>query len=733
MKFSVIRNFNIGKKLATGYVIVILLASVSGFYGVIVLRQSRVMDTKLYLPLLKTLERFENIVSSSRKLSNSWIYFPNITDKSELKRIHEEEYPQLVKELDDFENMEVVISGLDSLSYLREQLSESMSYQKQLMETLQSAGDYDDNMKIFDVLPIYDDHILPISEELTLELDVIIKKLQVSSEKLVADKYASFDSLENVMIILTVLAIVIGFIASYLSTSAIVNPIKKLNTIIQGLGKGELPDLNVTKTKDEIGDMIGSIENLIKALRNTSDFATEIGKGNLKSDYKKLSKNDTLGQALLDMRGNLNNVITETKDVVQDASQDGNFDTRINTENKEGAWKELGEYVNGLLLSIAMPLMSFNEIVNAMAEGDLKPRYSEEANGEILVLGDNLNKALDNLNSLLNQISDNANVVDESSAEMKVAGEEMNLSTGEIASAIAQMSNGAQTQVSKVDESSTLIENILQSAKKMGERAKTINEGVVDVVSNSNNGERMLDNVVSNMTEISTYSGKTNDSIKVLTERSQEISKVLGAISDIASQTNLLALNAAIEAAQAGDAGRGFAVVAEEIRKLAEDSKNSAREIETLIEGVQTDTHHAASAMETMSASVKIGEENSRVAAEMFKIIAEKSRTNLALSEDVLSGAVTQEKDIGEVVSNTENIVVIAEQTAAGTEEAASSATELSSGMTNYRDKANELAEIALELKERLGKFKLSESAYNSKNAPKTSSVKEEIADLIRA
>jgi len=334
--------------------------------------------------------------------------------------------------------------------------------------------------------------------------------------------------------------------------------------------------------------------------------------------------------------------------------------------------------------------------------------YTNESKGDIRVLASNLNKALENLNVLLCQIVANSNIVDEAATEMLVAGEEMNSSTGEIASAVAQMSNGAQTQVSKVDESSSLIENILRSANAMGERAQTINEGVHNVVSNSYEGEKMIDKVVSNMTEIAEYSGRTNDSIKVLTERSKEISRVLGVITDISSQTNLLALNAAIEAAQAGDAGRGFAVVAEEIRKLAEDSKNSAREIETLIEDVQTDTQQAADTMETMKGSVKVGEEASRDAAKKFKDIADKAHNNLTLSEDVLAAAKIQEKDIKEVVSNIENVVVIAEQTAAGTEESASSATELASGMKNYTTKSKQLTEIAEELKERVGKFKLS-------------------------
>lgn len=704
-------RFNIGKKIGVGYAIVILLASISGLYGVIVLRQSRVIDntvTDVYIPLLDKLERFQNIVSNTKKLTNSWIYFPNLEDKNELKKIHSEDYPQLIEELDAFKKSVVDVEGLDSLDYFKNQMAASMSFQNQIMDALQSASDYDDNLKIFEVLPLYDDNVLVLYAELSEGLAEVINKIQINSKKLIEKKYDSFNTMETIMIILIILSFMTGTAASVFSTRSIVGPITKLNDVIERLGLGELAHVDIKRTNDEVGDMVESITKLKEGLQETSYFASEIGKGNLDLRYEMLSENDTLGQSLLAMRDNLSSVINETKEVVQKAGMEGDLNARVNNENKEGAWKELNDSINTLLISISMPVMTVNEIVNAMSRGDLTQRYRLEAKGEVLSLAENLNSALDKLSGLLNQISNNVEIVDDSAAEMLGASEEMGANTGEIASAIAQMSAGAQTQVTKVDETSALIEGILKSSNDMGERAKTINEGVNNVVTNSGEGEKMLDKVVSNMAEISTYSIKTNDSIKVLTQRSDEISRVLGVITEIASQTNLLALNAAIEAAQAGDAGRGFAVVAEEIRKLAEDSRNSAQKIEKLIGDVQTDTKEAANVIEVMNKNVKIGEQTSNEAAEMFKKIADRARNNLSLSQNILVATEAQAKDINEVVSNTESVVVVAEQTATGTEEIATSATELSSGMENYTEKSQKLTQIASELKTGISKFKLS-------------------------
>ena len=243
--------------------------------------------------------------------------------------------------------------------------------------------------------------------------------------------------------------------------------------------------------------------------------------------------------------------------------------------------------------------------------------------------------------------------------------------------------------------------------KLWDKKAENINKAAKAGVSNAEKGMSMMNEVVSGISNISTYSEKTDESIKVLTHRSNEIARVLGVITDIAAQTNLLALNAAIEAAQAGESGRGFAVVAEEIRKLAEDSKNSAKEIETLINDVQNDTDMAAKNIEDMNSRVKSSEDTSKVAVEVFKEIYSSTDKTLNYSEEILNGAQMQVENINNVVSITESIVVIAEQTAAGTEEVASSASELSAGMENYNDKTKKLAGVAESLSGGIGKIKI--------------------------
>lgn len=510
---------------------------------------------------------------------------------------------------------------------------------------------------------------------------------------------------------LVFLTFVIGRLANNIT-----NSLDESNALLKELAKGNLDTSKKQRLEgvDELSQIAHSVNMLMDELNKKAEFSRKVGEGNLDATFQSAGDNDVLGNSLIMMRNNLRVVIEETKETVQQAGFEGNLSARMNPEGKMGAWKDLTDSMNNLLVSISTPFNSLNTLVDAMAEGDLTVRYREDAKGDILQMANNLNKALDNLNELLGGIVTNANIIGDSSMEMLAASEEMNTNTGEIASAIAQMSSGAQNQVSKVDESSNLVESILRSANEMGHQAEEINSAAQKGAESSDKGLKMVNKVGFSMKDIRAFANDTNESIKVLTERSKEITRVLGIITDIASQTNLLALNAAIEAAQAGDAGRGFAVVAEEIRKLAEDSRTSAREIEKLVTDVQNDTQAAAKMIAVMSESIKGGETASVDASEAFKEIAASSMQTLQLSEQILNAAKGQMESIKNVVSITEGIVVIAEQTAAGTEEVASSATELSAGMENYTQRSERVTEIATELKERVGKFKLSAKRDNS-------------------
>ncbi|PIB36095.1 hypothetical protein BFP72_12165 [Reichenbachiella sp. 5M10] len=562
-----------------------------------------------------------------------------------------------------------------------------------------------------DIVAMYQVIGLDEGDGLQGELNTIVGVLSVSVDELIVSvgELADRKVKQNIyaVVVLMVIIMAIGVVILTKHVTKITRNINIINDSATKLSNGRFPNLAHVNSRDELGKAHGALNVLVEGLRHKTQFALEIGQGKLDTQLEVLGKKDQLGNSLIELKANLKRAVLEIHHVVRQAGKNGELNTRVSLDDKLGVWEDFSKAINKLLESLTFPFETVNRIVNDMASGDFTGRYEGESKGEFEVLAKNLNTSLDKLGELLQQISDHAEVINDSALSMLVSNEDMTNSTNEIASATAQMSAGAQDQVMKVDESSQLVEAVLRSTEEMGTRSQTINQAAQTGFDDSQRGAEMAREMVHGITQIANYTQGANQSMDILTERSKEINRVLRVMTEISSQTNLLALNAAIEAAQAGDAGRGFAVVAEEIRKLAEDSKNAAKEIEVLVSDVQKDTVSASSIIAQMGESVESGEKISKEAEEVFKLISNSSANTLSLSQGILEASHLQKADINKIVNITESIVVIAEQTAAGTEQVASSAEELAAGMTDYNRRSEKLSQIAHELRDLLGQFRI--------------------------
>lgn len=350
------------------------------------------------------------------------------------------------------------------------------------------------------------------------------------------------------------------------------------------------------------------------------------------------------------------------------------------------------------------------EFIRELSNGNLAATLNVEGiayDEGVQKVVDDLTNLSNNLNGLLGNISEITNLIASSSEELLTKADQMQSTTQEVASAIQQMAEGAHQQASQTDEASKLVEAVLRTSMDMGGKADMINKAAENGQKSSKEGLTTVQKVVENMLEIQTSADTTSDSINVLNQRSEEIAITLNVITDIAAQTNLLALNAAIEAARAGEAGRGFAVVAEEIRKLAEDSRNSAVDIQKVITAVQKDITQASKAIDTMGISVRNGNQASKDAEEVFGIIEKSTLETLALSQEIQGATETQKESINSTVKNIEQIVVVSEETAAGSEQVATSSRELSQGMQEVTLTSQQLSDIAIQLQDGVSKFNL--------------------------
>jgi len=193
----------------------------------------------------------------------------------------------------------------------------------------------------------------------------------------------------------------------------------------------------------------------------------------------------------------------------------------------------------------------------------------------------------------------------------------------------------------------------------------------------------------------------------ILGDQSTQIVKIVEVITGIAEQTNLLALNAAIEAARAGEQGRGFSVVAEEVRKLAEQSSSSAKQIVTLVGNIQRETDRALQVMEKGKIEVNAGVEAVTIAGTSFKTIVSEIETVVEQIRQVTEAAKDLAGGTIQAVESIDSIGIITEQAAASTEEVSASAEEQTATMLSVSQSAEALAQLGEGLTRLVSKFEV--------------------------
>jgi len=457
--------------------------------------------------------------------------------------------------------------------------------------------------------------------------------------------------------------------------------------------------MDASKYQNSYAEMISLVNNLLSAVTadiiDVADTLTSVADGNFD---KKMDESVWVGEwivmpnAVNKLSANLEAINNEIASLVDAAARKGDLKFRIEAEKYSGDWREIMEGLNSIITEVEKPIgvievaMSemekgnldlhyvnekiskagyapdpenyngtFRDIIatsvssymqissyvkeieralSQMSDGDLRTRINSDFAGDFISIKDSINNIGDTLHKTMSEIS--------SASDQVLSG------ANQISASAIDLAGGAQEQSSSVQELHAAIDVINQQTLQNVDSAVTANELSSQSTANANEGNNAMKQMVEAMTQIK--------------ESSDNISKIVKTIQDIAFQTNLLALNASVEAARAGEHGKGFAVVADEVRTLAGRSQKAAEETTSLIQDsidrVESGSSIAEGTAESLNAIVTSADE-------VLTVISSIS----AASKEQAEGIANISDGLAQISKVVQSNSAVSEETAAASQE----------------------------------------------------------------
>ena len=330
----------------------------------------------------------------------------------------------------------------------------------------------------------------------------------------------------------------------------------------------------------------------------------------------------------------------------------------------------LAWWLSGIL---ATPIREMVRLTEQVSEGDLRVTLpSWRRQDEVGILRDSLQRLLGNFRALNREILESTQLLASSSSEIFTATTQTASSTIETATAVSQ--------------ATVTVEEVRQTAEVNNQKARLVSELAHRSLQRAQSGSQAVEELIGDMGMIRAQIETIAERVVLLSEQSQSIGEIMVTVNDIAEQSNLLAVNAAIEAARAGEQGKGFAVVAQEIKHLAEQSKQATAQVRVILNEIQKATTGVVRVTEKGSRTVEAGAQFSLEAREVIKLLSESVTDSSQAAIQILASSQQQTIGMDQIALAMGNIK--------------QASTENASGMKQIETSARHLYELGQKLKQ---------------------------------